>query len=148
MKKCPRCGTSAADNAQFCSNCGSSFNTGYQPNPGYSRNDGFQQSSTGSWQRPPYVGQSGSADNCFDSYGPEGKSRGVAALLAILLGGFGAQYFYIGKVTAGILSIVISVISCGLWNIVTLIQGIYMFTITNEQFRQKYVATTAQFPVF
>lgn len=35
-----------------------------------------------------------------------GKSRGVCALLAIFLGGFGIQYFYLGKTTAGIIALI------------------------------------------
>lgn len=42
---------------------------------------------------PPYP------DSVF-SPGPSGKSRGVAALLAIFLGSLGIQYFYLGKNTA------------------------------------------------
>ncbi len=87
-------------------------------------------------------------DNAFDSCGPEGKSRGVAALLAILLGGLGIQYFYLGKATAGIISIVLSLVTCGLWSLVMLIQGIMMFCMTNAQFREKYVLSTSTLPLF
>ncbi len=88
------------------------------------------------------------SDNAFDPCGPEGKSRGVAALLAILLGGLGIQYFYMGKTTAGIISIVLSIVTCGLWNVVMLVQGILMFCMTNQQFRQKYVLSTSTLPLF
>lgn len=87
-------------------------------------------------------------DDPFAPCGPEGKTRGVAALFAILLGALGIQYFYLGKTTAGILSILLTLVTCGLWEIVPLIQGILMFTMTNEQFRQKYVTTQSSFPLF
>ena len=129
MKQCPKCGQYVDDNATFCSHCGYSF-----------------QQSTQSTTPPPI--DSYPSDNAFDSCGPEGKSRGVAALLAILLGGLGVQYFYLNKVGAGLITIGLTLITCGLWEIVTLIQGILMFCMTNAQFRTKYVTTTSSFPLF
>ena len=87
-------------------------------------------------------------NNPFDACGPEGKSRGLAALLAIFLGGLGIHYFYLGKTMAGVISIVLSIITCGVWSIVMFIQGIYMFCITNDQFRQKYIDNTSTLPLF
>lgn len=132
MKQCPRCQQYVDDYATFCSRCGYDFNS--QP--------GAQQTP------PPVNGASYPSDNAFDACGPEGKSRGVAALLAILLGGLGIQYFYLGKNTAGILSIVLTVVTCGLWSFIALIQGILMFCMSNEQFRQKYVVNPSSFPLF
>lgn len=97
---------------------------------------------------PPVQPVSGyDANNAFDS-GPEGKSRGVAALLAILLGGLGVQYFYLNKIGAGLISIGLTIVTCGLWEIVMLVQGILMFCMTNEQFRNKYVLSPSTFPIF
>lgn len=86
-------------------------------------------------------------DNAFDC-GPEGKARGIAAILAIIIGSLGVHYFYLNKIPAGFITIILSVVTCGVWSVVTLIQGIYMFCITNEQFREKYVTTTKTFPLF
>lgn len=58
------------------------------------------------------------------------------------------QYFYLGKVMAGILSIVITLCTCGIWEILTLIQGILMFCMDNQTFEQKYVNTNSSFPLF
>ena len=127
MKQCPRCHRYVADTEHVCSYCGYSF------------------------VAPPDINQPGSypADNPFDACGPEGKSRGVCALLAIFLGGLGIQYFYLGKTKAGILSILISLVTCGLWQTIALIQGILMFCMTNVQFRDKFVLSpTSAFPVF
>lgn len=76
------------------------------------------------------------------------KSKVAAGLLAIFLGGLGIQYFYLGKVGGGFLTILLTIVTCGLWEIVTLIQGILMLTMTDEQFYQKYVASTATLPLF
>ena len=129
MKTCPQCGRSVDDYAQFCQGCGYNFASQAQ----------YQQH----YQQPAM-----NNDNAFDSCGPEGKSRGVAALLAIFLGGLGIQYFYLGKATAGIISIVLSLVTCGLWSLVMLIQGIMMFCMTNAQFREKYVLSTSTLPLF
>lgn len=79
---------------------------------------------------------------------PGEKDKTVAGLFALLLGGLGIQYFYLGKITAGILSIVLSAFSCGIWTIVTLIQGILMLTMSDAEFEQKYVKTEKTFPLF
>ena len=122
MKQCPNCKQYVEDNASFCSHCGYDFAT------------------------PPY--NATNTDNAFDVSGPEGKSRGIAALLAILFGGLGIQYFYLGKNTAGVISILLSLVTCGFWSIIPVIQGILMLCMTNQQFRTKYVTNPSTFPVF
>lgn len=126
MKRCTSCHQYNEDYAQFCSNCGHSFLSNSTPTP------------------PPYVENK---DNAFDC-GPEGKSRGVAALLAIFLGCLGIQYFYLGKTAAGLITIGLYIITCGFWSLITLIQGILMLCMSNESFRQKYVLTNSTFPLF
>lgn len=136
MKYCQNCNTQHPDSAQFCPQCGNPLvhvqNTtpppyGYQP-----ANGGI------------YVNN----NDAFAPSGPEGKCRGVAALLAILVGTLGVQYFYLGKVGGGLLTILLSIVSCGLWGIVVFIQGILMFCMTNEEFERKYVQNPATFPLF
>lgn len=87
-------------------------------------------------------------NNAFDSDPRSGKSRGVAALLAIFLGGLGVQYFYLGKTTGGLLTLLITICTCGAWELLTLIQGILMLCMDNRSFLQKYVYTTSSFPLF
>lgn len=79
---------------------------------------------------------------------PEGKSRGVAGLLAILLGSLGIHYFYLGKTTAGILTILLSLVTCGIFATLMFIQGILLFCMNNEDFRRKYVLSPSSFPLF
>ncbi len=79
--------------------------------------------------------------------GKSGKSRGVAALLCLLLGGFGAHYFYCGQTKAGIYTLLLvfiaGTITCGIvssiMGIIFLIQGIMMFIKPQEDFEAKYV---------
>lgn len=77
-----------------------------------------------------------------------GKSKVAAGLLAILLGTLGIQYFYLGKVGAGFITILLSIVTCGAWEIITLIQGILMLCMTDEEFNYKYVYTDKTFPLF
>lgn len=93
---CPNCGTQNADNSNHCSNCGASLNA-QQPN--------YQQAPN---QSNPMSGG-------------EAKSKLVAGLLGIFLGGFGIHNFYLGFTTKAIIQIVVSLVTCGLgawWGII------------------------------
>ena len=83
------------------------------------------------------------------SGGTDGVSqRLLCGLLAIFLGYLGIQYFVVGKTTAGILTILLSLVTCGGWSIITLIQGILMLCMSDAEFNRKYVQTTSTFPIF
>ena len=72
----------------------------------------------------------------------------MAGLLAILLGALGVHYFYLGKTGAGVLFLILGLLSCGLLSVITLIQGILMFVMTQEDFERKYVYTNSSIPLF
>lgn len=55
---------------------------------------------------------------------PGAKSRLAAGLLGILLGGFGAQRFYLGYTGIGVAQLVVTFLTCGLGAIWGLIDGI------------------------
>lgn len=114
------------------------------------------QEYTQGYNRPPYGQQQGyttpppypptSGNGLFDE-GPEGKSRGIAALLAIFVGSLGLHYFYLGKTTGGIVYLLISLFTCGsIAALLGLIQGVKMLGMTNEDFRRHYVLNPSSMP--
>lgn len=92
---------------------------------------------------PPYT----ASDPIMDT-GRSGKSRLVAALLAFFLGYLGVHYFYLGKVSGGIICILLTIITCGVWEIVSLIQGVIFLLMSQQEFERKFVFTPATFPLF
>lgn len=76
------------------------------------------------------------------------KDKIVAGLLALFLGWLGIHYFYMGKATAGILTIILSFVTCGIWDILIFIQAIMILVGSQEEFEQKYVFTNKSFPLF
>jgi len=67
---------------------------------------------------------------------PEQKSRGVATLLSLLLGGIGAHKFYVDKPGVGVLYLLFC------WTFIPaifgLIEAIQYGSMSNEVFQQKY----------
>ena len=92
-----------------------------------------------------YCPNCGAGINC---QGNQKKDKIVAGILAILLGGLGIHYFYMGKTTAGIITLILGLCSCYIWGVVMLIQGILILTMTDEAFMAKYVDTDKTFPLF
>lgn len=85
------------------------------------------------WQivtNPPYPGQPGPQYPGQPQYDPvtgqpySDKSKLVAGLLQILLGGFGVGRFYTGHTQTAVLQIVVTVFTCGIGSIWGLIDGI------------------------
>lgn len=134
--RCPRCGeqftTPNPINVAHCPNCGTTFDTA--TGGAYQQQNAYQQQ-CGAYQQPQ-------STDPFTA-GPSGKSRGIAGLLAILLGSLGVHYFYLGKTGMGLLFLLITLISCGILGtvvaVVSLIQGIIMLTISQEEFERRFV---------
>lgn len=77
-----------------------------------------------------------------------GKDKIVAGILALLLGYLGIQYFYVGKPVGGILTILLCIVTCGLWDILVFIQGIMMLCMSQEDFDRKFVYSNSTLPLF
>lgn len=72
----------------------------------------------------------------------------ICGILAILVGSLGVHYFVMGKVAGGFITILLSIVTCGLWSIVMLIQGIMILCMSNEDFKRKYLDSTSTLPLF
>ena len=136
IHNCPECGkqysTQEKVNLVKCPYCGAENNVSYAD------------------QQPQYQ-QAASTTDVFGS-GPSGKSRGVAGLLALLLGTVGLHYFYMGKTQAGVIFLVITLLSCGILGMVTgivsIIQGVLFFTSSQEEFERRWVNSPSSLPLF
>ena len=105
---CPQCGAPAPEGATKCEYCGAAIAQQAQP------------------QQTP---------NDYRSTLPI-KSKVVAALLAILLGGLGIHKFYLGQTGAGIFYLLF----CWTYvpGILALIEGIIILCSSDEAFQEKY----------
>lgn len=66
------------------------------------------------------------------------KSKVVAGVLGILLGGFGVHRFYLSDMTGGIIRLALS-LCFGLGAIIGLIEGIIYLTKSDDDFQKTYV---------
>lgn len=82
------------------------------------------------------------------SYPKPSKDKTVAGILALLLGGLGIQYFYLGKVGGGFVTILLNLVTCGVWSILMFVQGILMLTMSNDDFERKFVYSSSFMPIF
>jgi len=76
-----------------------------------------------------------------------GKSKVASGVLALLLGGLGVHKFYLGRVGAGIVHIILSITVIGVpvnW-VICLIEAIIYFTKSDGEFHQTYVVNRKSF---
>jgi TM2 domain-containing membrane protein YozV len=116
---CTKCGAINDEGAQYCTNCQAALSSvaggGYQPM------QSVNQNAMTDWK------QAGA------------DKKIIAGILGILVGGFGVHKFVLGYTTEGIIMIVITILTCGLGQIVGLIEGIIYLTKSDEDFVQTYI---------
>ena len=86
--------------------------------------------------QPPPAYQQPMAAGGVPAVGPDGtplKSKMVAGLLGIFLGGFGVHNFYLGNTNKGIIQIVVTLVTCGIGAIWGTIEGI-LILVGNQGF--------------
>ncbi|MFP4107386.1 MAG: TM2 domain-containing protein [Phycisphaerae bacterium] len=67
----------------------------------------------------------------------------IAGILGIVVGALGIHKFYLGYTTAGIIMLLVSVLSCGfaapIMGVIGLIEGIMYLMKSDEEFVQTYI---------
>lgn len=136
---CSKCGQQIPESAAFCPYCGTTV-----PKDAYCPECGSKVPAGSRFC--PQCGK------CLYQEYPLGsfcaKDKTMAGIFAILLGSLGIHYFYLGKITAGILTIILSCCTCGIWSLLMFIQGIMMLVMSETEFREKYVDTDRTLPLF
>lgn len=115
---CRECGARINRKAVICTHCGVPTEEGSNP-----------YASTTTSPRSPPIGTLSRA-------GAPEKSRTVAALLALLLGGLGAHHFYLGNTVLGVIYLVFCLTFIPA--LVALIEGIVFLCMSDELFNAKY----------
>ena len=62
----------------------------------------------------------------------------LAGIMGILFGSLGIHKFILGYTQEGIIQIVVSIVTCGIFSIVGFIEGIIYLTKSDEEFYQTY----------
>lgn len=126
MKICSKCGQQLSGDEKFCPVCGVPV-----PDDNNAQQQNTQQSSSYS---APY--------GKYPPPGYEPKSRLLAGLLGILLGGYGVHNFYLGFTTKAVIQILVTLVTCGIGGIWGFVEGILIlcrkinFDAYNVQLKQ------------
>ena len=115
---CTKCGAVNDDLAQFCTNCQATLTpvaSGYQPM------------------------QSVNAGAITDWKAMGADKKVTAGICAILLGWLGVHKFILGYSTEGIIQLVLGLLTCGLTNIIGIVEGIIYLTKSDEEFVRTYI---------
>jgi TM2 domain-containing membrane protein YozV len=98
---CPQCGGQVPDGSSICPSCGTALS----------------QTRAVTTLPPRALDGGGRID-------PQAKSKVVAGLLGIFVGGFGVHRFYLGYTKLGVIQLVVSILTCGLGSLWGLVEGI------------------------
>ncbi|MBS3821933.1 MAG: NINE protein [Planctomycetes bacterium] len=68
----------------------------------------------------------------------------LCGILGIVLGGWGIHKFVLGYSKAGIIQIILTVVTCGIGGLIGLIEGIIYLTKSDEEFYNTYMVGTKE----
>jgi TM2 domain-containing membrane protein YozV len=100
---CPKCGAKNEDNASFCVSCGAGV-------------QGISADVSAPPVPPPFI-PTRPTEPGLDYSTISSKTRGILIVLAVFLGQFGVDRFYMGQVGLGILKLV-TFGGCGIWSLI------------------------------
>ena len=116
---CTKCGAINDDLAQYCNTCQAPLT-----------------SVAGSGYQPMQAVNSGAMVD-WKSMGADKKVP--AGICAILLGWLGVHKIILGYTTEGVIQLVLGVLTCGLTNIIGIVEGIIYLTKSDEEFVRTYI---------
>ncbi len=129
VKNCPSCGAPATANSTECRYCG-------EPLPAAESPQGESPQQPASEASPPPIRPQEPTVYMHAAPYAATKSKTLAGVLAILLGGLGIHKFYLGKIFQGILY----ALFC--WTyipfIVGFVEGVIYMCISDERFQYRY----------
>ena len=108
---------------------------GQQPSTPPPPPPGYGQAPPAGYGQPAYGQPAGYGQPAYGQAGVEQKSKIIAGILGILVGGFGIHRFYLGYTTIGVVQIVVTILTCGIGAIWGFIEGILILvgsTITTD----------------
>lgn len=109
-KYCTSCGSPIDDEVKFCPSCGAAQDAAV------TRSDPTEQTVPYPPEvNPPLQGTTAA---------PAPKSKLVAGLLGLFLGGWGVHNFYLGNIQRGVIQIIVTIVSCGIGSLWGFIEGI------------------------
>jgi TM2 domain-containing membrane protein YozV len=122
---CTKCGAVNEDTAQYCVNCQAHLTPvsgGYQPMQSVNQ------------------GASGAMTD-WKALGADKKI--LAGILGIVVGAFGIHKFVLGYTTEGLIMLLITVLTCGIFGLVSsiigIVEGVIYLTKSDEEFVRTYL---------
>lgn len=67
-----------------------------------------------------------------------GKQKVLAGILGILIGWTGAHHYYLGSITSGLIVLGLTIVTCGLGSILSLVEGIMLLIMPDPEFDARY----------
>jgi len=120
---CTKCGAINDDLAQYCTTCQAPLSS-------------VSNSSGGGGYQPMQAVHPGAMTD-WKALGADKKI--TAGICAILVGWLGVHKFILGYTTEGVIQLVLGVLTCGLTNILSIIEGVIYLTKSDEDFVRTYI---------
>ncbi|HEU4506713.1 MAG TPA: TM2 domain-containing protein [Pyrinomonadaceae bacterium] len=122
---CTKCGAVNDDTAQYCTNCQAALTSV----------SGSVGSGGGGYQPMQSVHPGAITD--WKALGADKKI--TAGICAILVGWLGVHKFILGYTTEGVIQLVLGILTCGITNIISIVEGIIYLTKSDEEFVRTYI---------
>ena len=118
---CTKCGAVNDDLAQYCTQCQAPLTSVGNSSSGYQPMQSVHPGAVTDWK----------------AMGADKKI--TAGICAILVGWLGVHKFILGYTTEGIIQLALGIVTCGLTNILSIVEGVIYLTKSDEEFVRTYI---------